>query len=80
MYHAKIDMTAALPLRQIEPLLAPAAEERRPGGRLLSILIVAFLPVMLVGFLAQLIWDDVKAIGHGFAIFAGAAAEELSRR
>jgi flagellar biogenesis protein FliO len=79
MYHQKFDLTAAIPVTTVETDSANGARRLDRGARVFSAMIVLGLPLVLLWLLARFLWNDVKAVARGIAIFYRAAAEELLR-
>lgn len=79
MYHQKIESAAAAPAKSPCVDVENTGQRVASKARFYSILIVICLPLILLGLLARFIWDDLKMLARGIAIFHRAAAEELSR-
>lgn len=79
MFQQKIDLKAATPIDGPAALVRPEgdATSRQPA-RLMSALVVLALPLILLWFLARLVWEDCKAAGRALRAFHQAVAEEIS--
>lgn len=79
MYHQKIETADAPPASGAELVAALSPRPFRASAGFYAGLIVLCLPVILLWLLARLVWEEVRGIARGVAIFYRAAADEISR-
>lgn len=80
MYQEKIIKARAIAIESIDVAAGASRQPIDLSARFAAVMIVLGLPLILVWLLARFLWNDVKAIARGVAVFWRGAAEELSRR
>lgn len=79
MYHQKIDAADTVSMSGDNGVATVAPQPADATARFYAVLLVLALPVIVPWLLVRLVWEDVKAVARGVAIFYRATAEELSR-
>ena len=79
MLHSKFDLDTARRLEDSVYRLDVAKAPSRMSGRPIAALMVLAIPLLLVGLLFRLLWDNLLSAGRGSAFVFKVFAEEYSR-